>query len=179
MGVSTDGILAYGWDLGGDDREVGWAAGLVERLETRGDVDDLVLEAAGADLGPDPWGELEGRPHAWFYAGGECTPEYAAWLERTKSARAARRQARRAALAAADLELVSHCSDGSTMWILTAPGLHWLASRGDALDVGGDVALLATPAGLSDARDRLRAAARLLGLEPDGPPALLLASYWG
>jgi hypothetical protein len=65
------------------------------------------------------------------------------------------------------------------MWILTAPGLHWLASRGDALDVGGDVALLATPAGLSDARDRLRAAARLLGLEPDGPPALLLASYWG
>lgn len=56
MGQSTDGILAYGWDLGGDDDEH-WAYPFTDELisEYDNDTDNLLLERLGYDGLPNDY----------------------------------------------------------------------------------------------------------------------------
>lgn len=183
MGQSTDGILAFGWDLGSvEDRdEDHWAFDLLERIDDADDLDDIYVAASGVELPPDPWDELRDRPNEWFYEPlrpREFTPretiEFRGWKQNTHDAQQARYAARREAIDSIDFELVGHCSCDYRMYLLTLKDLHWSANRGRPVEVSQ---LLGWTPGPVPVRQLLRAA-ELLGVDPPEPPKLLLASDW-
>lgn len=183
MGQSTDGILAFGWNLGSvEDRDEGhWAFDLLERISDADDRDEIYLATTGIELPPDPWDEVRDQPNEWFYEAfrpGEFTRRetaaYQAWSARTEEARQLHRTAERDALASVDFELIEHCSCDYPMYILALKGVHWWANRGSAVDVTSVLGWAPDGSMIK----RLYDAANLLGVEPPEPPSLLLASLW-
>lgn len=172
MGYSTDGIFAYGYDLGGD--EEGW-------------------NFPGLDYGEWRPAEIEGDEEA-------CDDfDFAEWVEAkllvaqgfTETDRDAdgyytRKREARAQLG---IEVIHHGSIDYTAFLLTV--FNQSASRGSPEDV--DIATLATRRVVEFWDGKLAAALEVLGLpqpiypkshRPEaltGPqkPRWLLASYWG
>lgn len=106
MGVSTDGILAYGFDLG-EDFGFDWDREDVPAWVTDEDDEaaENVLLAANGFTEPEPDGD------AWI-----------AWHDR-----------RTAALEQLGVELIAHCSDRAPMYLLAAKSFE--NRRGDAVAV--------------------------------------------
>lgn len=150
MGTSTDGILAYGYDLG-EGYGFEW--------------DDETPRPAWIDSD-----EYEAAENVLLVADGftETEPDFntdrEGWL-----AWSSRRDEAKKALG---VELVMHCSDECTMWILAAK--HYRNARGYPAEIPG----LDLP---DNADERLAWAVDVLGLYMfDGQrPKWLLASWWG
>lgn len=171
MGQSTNGIFAYGYDLGGD--EEGW-------------------NFPGLDYGEWRPAEIKDDEEA-------CDDfDFAEWVE-TKllvaagyddddqsEGRTARKLDARAQLG---IEAIHHGSNDYSAFLLTA--FNQSASRGFPEDI--DIAALATRRVIEGWDGKLAAALEVLGLpqpvypesryqdDPTGPqkPRWLLASYWG
>jgi hypothetical protein len=150
MSTSTDGILAYGFDLGEsygfdwDDEEPqpDW----IESDEY--EAHNTVLLAAHGFTEPEP--DIYTQRDAWK-----------AWDNRKNQA-----------LKEIGVELVMHCSDSCTMWILAAK--HFENRRGYPVEIPN----LDLP---DNADERLAWAVDVLGLKAfEGQqPKWLLASWWG
>lgn len=150
MGTSTDGILAYGFDLG-EDYGFDWddETPRPEWIESdEEEAAESVLLAANGFTEPEPD----------FYADRE------GWLSWTHRRDDAKKQL--------GVELVMHCSDSCTMWILAAR--HFENRRGYPVDIPN----LDLP---DNADERLAWAIDVLGLKKfKGQQAKwLLASWWG
>lgn len=136
MGQSTDAILAYGYDLGGNEDE--WR---IKNLGPCGTLTTPWYDETSDDLD-------------------EEDSDFADLVEKQL----------RNVPAAAGVEIVSHCSSSSPLYILAAT--HTIARRGYPKVI--DAAQVADTAAM-DAR--LAAACAALGIEPaDDRPQWLLAS---
>lgn len=162
MGVSTDAILAYGYDLGseGDGLNLadppawlGYDDDGDREPDENTDLNDLIVRRL--------YDALDGVPAA--------NPEYITHdMEQTVTQRYG-------------VKLVSHCSGDYRMWILAA--WHVEASRGypQRLDLD-ELRVMQTR---DDFDEKLRKACEVLGFTPTaeggGPvePGWLLASDWG
>jgi hypothetical protein len=155
MGVSTDAILAYGYDLGGD--EDGWKvreAGKYGELELDwlDEEDDFTEQAMDRIRAAAGFTETDWQAEGYF-------------------------DRKHAAEAAAGVEIEMYCSDEAPMYLLAAK-VHTV-SRGHIKDAA------ALMAGADDATRRewdakLAAAVAALGMTPvQEKPAWLLCSYWG
>jgi hypothetical protein len=149
MGTSTDGILAYGYDLG-EDYGFDWddESPRPEWVDSDGyeSAENTLVAAAGfTDPEPDFDAGLEG---------------WRSWSRRRDDAKKA-----------LGIEMVMHCSDECTMWILAAK--HFNASRGYPVEVNLDLP--------ENADERLSWALDVLGLTKfqGQQPKWLLASWWG
>lgn len=156
VGTSTDGILAYGYDLGSPDE---WK---VEGLAAYGELVRPWLPAVDED-GPDfaaaveaallattGFTETDDRTDGYYRRRGEAADQLGVQVE-------------------------THCSDGSPMYLLVASDRCLTARRGFPKTV--DPAWLADTAA---ADERLAWALGVLGLRPlQERPAWLLASWWG
>jgi hypothetical protein len=149
MSTSTDGILAYGFDLG-EDYGFDW--------------DDETPRPEWIDSE-----EYESAENTLLVANGFTEPEpdfdtdrdgWLAWSNRRDEAKKT-----------LGVELVMHCSDSCTMWLLTAK--HFEASRGYPVEVDMDLP--------ENADERLAWAVDVLGLTKfkGAKPKWLLASWWG
>lgn len=105
MGVSTDAILAFGFDLGDEDDGT-----LAERFSAEEDGDDFDF---------DDW--IAKQAGAIYPAGhaGIDSPEYVSYSEK-----------RNAALAACPVEVITHCSYDYPMHFLALRGTEARAWRG-------------------------------------------------
>jgi hypothetical protein len=149
MTTSTDGILAYGFDLGeyygfewdDDTPRPAW----VDSDDYEAAENALIAANGFTDPEPDFGTDREG----WL-----------SWSQRRDDAKKA-----------LGIEMVMHCSDSCTMWILAAK--HYTASRGYPKEVNLDL-----PEG---ADERLAWAVDVLGLYmfEGQQPKWLLASWWG
>jgi len=153
MGMSSDGVLAFGWDLGspGDygnygDEKFQWASSLMEKIEESDDFDDIAMSyVPGWDVDED-----------WRNPG---------YFERAKAAKALRY-----------FEIISYNHCDYPRYILTLPGKNWVVCTGDTKDVT-EVMSYSTEE-LVELRVKLQNAAELLGLEPPENPKLLLTMDW-
>jgi hypothetical protein len=148
MGVSTDGILAYGWDMGHGEQ---LPEGIQERIWQ---LSSQHTERTLAELGMV-------RPAAAHVRTPANDALWSHWHE--QSARAAR---------TAPIELVEHCLDDEPMFIITHPALNWIASRGYPVHLGSELSV--DP----QLTDQVRHAAASLGINLVGEPCWLLASRW-
>lgn len=153
MGTTTDAYLMYGYDLG--DREEWKLQGLGEDGEWEPDwlEDDDITESAEKHLLASV-----GFTEEWSY-------HNVGYVDRKK---AADRQI--------GVEIESHCSGESPMYILSAKRLS--ASRGDVVVI--DPAALQAMVETEDLDGKLARAIDTLGIQPvQEKPAWLLCSYWG
>lgn len=157
MGMSTDGILAYGYDLGGE--ECGW------QIAEAGEYGDWEPEWYNQDAGDDFIESVESRILAGVVQFTESDWQVDGYFTR-----------RREALTRAGVELGTYCSGDYPMHILAAYKI--VVSRGSVETVNFSE--------LEQARldqgwnEKLRLAANALGITPkQAEPAWLLASYWG
>lgn len=155
MGTSTDAMLLYGYDLGGDEE---W------KLE-----------------GADEYGDYDFTRHDWWEEAGDLIELVEARLltahgfTETDKKAAGYWQRWREAKDAMGVELAFHCSDRSPMYVLAAANIT--ASRGypETVDPAG-LDRQVTEGGLND---KLRAALAALGLNPaQDRPRWILCSYW-
>ncbi|MCG5464298.1 hypothetical protein MED01_002464 [Micromonospora sp. MED01] len=160
MGTSTNAILAYGYDLGSDDE---WK-----------------LEGSGE------YGEYDFNTHDWY---SEDEDGYTDFVESVEAKLLAahgftetdwqvdgfyRRQ--KEAKAAMGVEVVTHCSGESPMYVLAVKEIT--AYRGDCKVLDFDSLNREATEGGYD--EKLRAALSALGLTPKQDRAQwLLCSYWG
>lgn len=153
MGTSTDGILAYGYDLGGPDE--GWNirfAGVEDEYENPDWYDDENEEGDG-------FGEVAMKRLLAAVGFTETDWRAEGYRERL-----------RAAEAAVGVTFEAHCSGDYPMHLITAK--VFTARRGHAKEV--DFTLP------DNADERLAWALDVLGIDVDDKkPAWLLASYWG
>lgn len=159
MGQSTNGILAYGYDLGGDEE---WKiAGLGEYGElppldwysTDDDGDDFQSAAERRLLA-----ELADFTETW-------TKDNEGYFDRERKA-----QAR------LGVEFDTYCSGEYPMYLLAAKVIT--VYRGDVKDI--DMAALAVEPEMNGWDEKLRAALAVLGITPAQDRAKwLLCSYWG
>jgi hypothetical protein len=156
MGHSTDGILAYGYDLGGEDE--GW------KIKETGEYGEL--ETSWAEKIDDDHDIAEVIIATLLAANGftETDPEKDGYYSR-----------RNAAEAALNVEVVTYCSDTYPMLILAAHSE--VASRGEVIDVGE---LMREPTAeaaetMTEWNAALAHALSVLGITPDqtGPSWLL------
>lgn len=162
MGVSTDAILAYGYDLGGEEefkvREVDEYGGL--------------LPGTG-DWAPDPEAEED---YDLIEMAERHLLEASGFTETYEDGRDGYFGRESAAKEALGVEFAAYCSDESTMYVLAAKVLT--ANRGYVQDAG--VFILAAEAARPEMDRKLRAALEVLGITPvQEKPAWLLCSYWG
>jgi hypothetical protein len=156
MGVSTNAMLVYGYDLGSDE---GWK---VRETDEDGytltvdwydeDHEDEFVEQAGNRLLADAgFTETDWRSDGYF----------------DRKAEAER---------AIGVEFESHCSGDCPMWILAAHTVT--AHRGGVKQI--DLTALALDPGRGDWDAKLRHALTVLGLTPTQEQAAwFLCSYWG
>jgi hypothetical protein len=159
MGVSTDAILAYGYDLGGD--EDGWK---VREAARYGELDLDWLDEEDEDS--DGFGEqamARIRAAAGFT---ETDWQAEGYFDRKHEAEAA-----------AGVEIETYCSDEAPMYLLAAT-VHTVA-RGYIKDAAALIAA-ADDATRREWDAKLAAAVAALGLTPvQEQPSWLLCSYWG
>lgn len=155
MGTSTDGVLAYGFNLGGD--EGGWE---ITEADEYGEwvpdwhdeeEEDLVSDAETHLLRSAGFAETDYKAEGYY-------------------------DRKREAEARVGVELVSYCSDEFPMYVLAAHTLT--AYRGDVKAI--DFAALEQKRVDEGWDEKLRAACEALGATPkQGQPKWLLVSYWG
>jgi hypothetical protein len=163
MGVSTDAILAYGYDLGGEDE---WKV-----LET--DEYGGLLPGTGGWV-PDPETEegydLIGLAERHLLDASGFTETY----EDGRDGYFGREGEAKAALG---VEFETYCSGDYPMYLLAAKVLT--VARGYVEDAGALIAA-ADEAARQEWDAKLASALRALGLTPaQERPAWLLCSYWG
>lgn len=154
MGVSTDAILAYGYDLGGAEDE--W------KIKETGEYGCLNL----------PWFDPE-DDDAGFMDAVEKRLLAAAGFTETDWQVDGYFTREREALATFGVHLVSHCHVDYPMYILAAH--HITSHRGWV----GRVDLPALVALQEDADARLARTVEALGITPTQEPGWLLVSNWG
>lgn len=155
MGVSTDGILAYGFNLGGD--EGGWE---IAEVDEYGEWTPDWYDEEEEDLVSDAETHL-------LRAAGFTETDYKAegYYDR-----------KREAGARVGVELVSYCSGEFPMYVLAAH--HITAYRGDVKEI--DFAALDQKRVDEGWDEKLRAACEALGVTPKQErPKWMLVSYWG
>jgi hypothetical protein len=156
MGVSTDGIFAYGFNLGGD--EGGW------KVEGAGEWGNWEPTWYDPD-GEDSLTEVIERRLLASVGFTETDWQAEGYFKRKKDAEAK-----------LGVSLVRHCSSEYTMYILAACEIT--ASRGDVKTV--DFSVLDQQRQGEDWDAKLRQALNALGIVPSqAEPAWLLVSYWG
>ena len=154
MSTSTDGILVYGYNLGGDDS--GWEV-------TEAD-EDGEFEPEWADEDGDL---ITGAEEKLLAAAGFTETDYRAdgYYDRKRDAEAR-----------VGVEMESYCSGDYPMWLLAAHKV--VVSRGDVKEI--DFAALEAQRVAEDWDAKLQAALAVLGITPkQDAPKWLLASYWG
>lgn len=162
MGTSTDGILAYGYDLGGD--EEGW------KVRETGEYGDLKLDwlaDAGEDGDEDNDVVEQMRKRLLAVVAGFTETDWEAdgYFDRESDAENA-----------VGVGFESYCSGEYPMYVLAAKVIT--AKRGDCDVI--DMAALSDPETLAGHDAKLSAALTALGITPaQGKPAWLLCSYWG
>lgn len=153
MGVSTDAMLLYGYDLGsGEEWKIEGVDqyGVLERAWL-GEDDEFSEAAMRVLLASIGFTETDWQVEGFFRRQREAEERLVVSLE-------------------------SHCSDEYPMWVLAAQKV--VASRGTALVV--DFAELDAQRQAGDWDDKLRAALEALGITPtQAEPCWLLASNWG
>lgn len=151
MGTTTNGILAYGYDLGsGDEWRVDGAS--VARMEALADDDAGLTEAVEAALlAAVGFTETDWRADGYF-------------------------DRKKAAEKRAGVEVEHHCHGDYPMYLLSAHTIT--AYRGDVETV--DFAALTAQAEAEEWDAKLSDALAVLGIKPKQErPAWLLVSYWG
>lgn len=160
MSVNTDGILAYGYDLGGTEDE--W------KVEQAGEYGELELpwydteadDADFAEAATDTLMAAYGFTDVWVH-GADNTAYFAN---------------KKAAEEAIGVELDSYCSGDYPMHLMAAKVIT--VSRGSTIEI--DWAALERERVEQDWDGKLAAALSVLGLTPkQASPKWLLASYWG
>jgi hypothetical protein len=160
MSTSTDGILAYGYDLGGDEGE--W---LIQEIDEYGQPALLWFdpEADDADF-------VEAAKDALMTAHG-FTGE---WVRGADNS--AYFAAKNAAEKAIGVKFDTYCSGDYPMYLMAAKVIT--VSRGSVIEI--DWAALTQERVENQWDDKLAAALLVLGLTPrQAAPKWLLASYWG
>ena len=154
MGISSDGILVFGYNLGGD--ESGWE-----------------IEQAGEDGEWEPeWVDEDGD----VIDGAEKRLLTAAGFTETDWQADGYHERRREAQARVGVELESYCSGDYPMYLLAAHRIT--VYRGDVKTI--DFAALEAQRVSEDWAGKLRRAVEALGITPkQAEPAWLLASYMG
>lgn len=157
MGQSTNGILAYGYDLGGSEK---WKVAEWDPKEW--DLKTDWYDADKVDEYGDPAGVIEQAARHMFAAAGEPLPS--GYFD-----------ADHAPKATFGVEFTDYCSCEYQMWILSAHDI--VVYRGDTEAI--DFAALTEQAKAEDWDGKLRKAVELLGLTPNDPqPRWLLASMF-
>lgn len=156
MGQSTNGMLAYGYDLGGDD---GWK---LQGLGEYGEFPEL------------PWlDEDEGFQES---AERRLLAEIAGFTETWSSGNEGYFEREREAKARLGVAFDTHCSGDYPMYLLATKVIT--VYRGSVKDI--DMAALAVEPEMNGWDEKLRAALAALGITPQQPePRWLLCSYWG
>lgn len=165
MGQSTNAVLAYGYDLGGDEGEWKFAEFDQDTYEIRlpwfvdsddtGEDDEAggFIEQAEARLLAEVAGFVEADWQSEGYFDGK-----------------------REAEALLGVEFESYCSGDCPMYVLAAHVIT--VHRGDSQLL--DLAALANAVGVSDWDAKLDAAIKALGITPtQAKPGWVLVSYWG
>lgn len=156
MGQSTDGILAYGYDLGGDE---GWK---IEGLGEYGEFPEL------------PW--LDDTDGFQESAERRLLAEIAGFTERWAQGSEGYWDREREAKARVGVQFDTYCSGDYPMYLLATKVIT--VYRGDVKDI--DMAALAVEPEMNGWDEKLRAALTALGITPQqAEPRWLLASYWG
>lgn len=154
MGVSTDGILAYGYNLGGDDS--GWEVAQADEyggltLDWLDEDDDFAAEAEKRLLAAAGFTETDWQVDGYF----------------------AREKAAKEGLG---VKFESYCSGDYPLYVLAAKVIT--VSRGYVEHI--DMTELVEAPNVHGWDDKLRGALEILGLTPkQESPRWLLCSYWG
>ncbi|MEV4909336.1 hypothetical protein AB0N46_32405 [Streptomyces albidoflavus] len=159
MGMSTNALLVYGYDLGGDDG--GW------ELEGAGEYGELPpLDWYNPDdADADFWGAAENRLLATLAGFTEADWQADGYFAR-----------RRAALARLGVGFGTYCTDGCPSYLLHARILTAYSGEAEVVDMSALMAEVQA----ADASAQLRAALNALGLRPkQREPKWLLCSYRG
>lgn len=149
MGVSTDAIIAFGFDLGEDKPEC---------MEEYDDFEDFIAHAEGwAD--PSPSG----------------SPEWDAWYKTHEPEMKAAWEEKRKIVAACPVEIIYHCSCEWAMFVVAIRGTETRAWRGSPRELGtAETVLRVDPARV----ERAKAWCEKVGI-PWSEPKWLLFSMWG
>lgn len=157
MGQSTDAILAYGYDLGGEEE---W------KLQEAGEYGELPELPWYSEDDEDFQGDAEAH----------LLKVIAGFTETWSRENEGYRERERAAKERLGVQIDTHCSGNYPMYLLAAKIIT--ASRGDAKDI--DLASLTSQPVSEDWDEKLRAALQALGITPNQDKAKwLLCSYWG
>lgn len=165
MGQSTNGIIAYGYDLGGDE---GWK---LQGLGEYGELPDL------------PWYNPENEDDEGFQSAAETrllaeiaefTEEYP--YDEPKETRSAYFERERQAKARIGIKFDTYCSGDYPMFLLATKVIT--VRRGSVEEI--DMTELAVAPEMNGWDEKLQAAVTALGITPiQDKPKWLLASYWG
>lgn len=154
MGVSTNGILAYGFNIGGGDGD--W------KIQEAGEYGEWEPEWANEDDGTVECAEAKLLEAVGFT---ETDWRVDGYFERKREAEAR-----------VGVEFEGHCSDQCTMYVLAAHTVT--AYRGDAKEI--DFAVFEQQRLAEDWDGKLQRACEVLGITPtQEQPKWLLVSYWG
>lgn len=157
MGQSTDALLAYGYDLGGDE---GW------KLEDCGEYGELP-ELPWLDENDDDFQSAAER---------HLLAEIAGFTERWAKGSEGYWDREREAKARVGVQFDTYCSGNYPMYLLATKVIT--VHRGSVKDI--DMAELAVEPEMNGWDEKLRAALTALGITPQqAEPRWLLASYWG
>ncbi len=162
MGTSTNAVLAYGYDLGGD--EEGW------KIQEADEYGELPEGLAWYD--PDGDDDLADQAHEWLLAKlagfpgkrhpGEHENDF---FDREKVAKEL-----------VGVEFESYCSSDYPMYVLAAHAITVYRGHSEVLDLGS----LATDPAVNGWDDKLAAALAALGITPkQEKPGWVLVSYSG
>jgi hypothetical protein len=157
MGQSTNAMLAYGYNLGGEE---GW------ELQGLGEYDELpTLDWYDADNEDGFQEAAEKRLLAELADFTETDWQVDGYFAREREAKAR-----------LGVEFDSHCSGDYPMYLLAAKVIT--VYRGSVKDI--DMTTLAVEPEMNGWDDKLRAALGALGIAPtQAEPRWLLCSYWG
>lgn len=154
MGVSTNGILAYGFDLGGGDGD--W------KIQEAGEYGEWTPEWANGEDTTVTCAEAKLLESVGFT---ETDWRADGYFNRQRNAEAR-----------VGVEFKSHCSDSCKMYVLAACTVT--AHRGSAQEI--DFAALEQQRLAEDWDGKLKRACEVLGITPNqSEPKWLLVSYWG
>ena len=188
MGVSTDGILAYGIDLSKGDEgyavKVPWAKHTDPDYEEPEDSEDIEdeedndIEAWWAEVNGVSSKELWKQYYAWeaenktgdYIKDNDLVDRYEKLHPEWRVALDKYYEDKKATDETCPVEIVQHCSYEYPMYILAAKGQHWNAWRGHPVEIES---LNVDEA----ARVRLKEFCRVYDIEFE--PKWILASMWG
>lgn len=157
MGQSTDGILAYGYDLGEG----------FEKIQGLGEY---------GELPPLPWFSPEHTDDLIEAAERRLLAEIAGFTETYEDGREGYFTREREAKARLGVEFETYCSDSSPMELLAAKVIT--VYRGDCQVL--DLAALAAEPEMNGWDEKLQTALNALGIRPTQDKARwLFCSYWG